>query len=204
MTALAALLIVTACATNTREPDAETTGVGEAADSAVRQTGDGLTDAALSPLEDFNLRRENIPERLAGLDTPYGLPDDRPPDCALIAEAVAHLTSVLGEDDDLPAPDDDDEDEDTAQWAADKSSDSALNAVASEARGFIPFRGLVRDATGASAHARRVVRAYRLGGERRAYLKGYGQALGCNWPAAPLRQINGPDQRIEFRGDKPD
>ena len=201
--ALAALLALHACATNTREPDTENANVGEAADSAVRQTRDGLTDAALSPLEDLNLRRENIPARLAGLDTPYGLTEDQSPDCAMIAEAVSQLTSVLGEDDDLPAPDDDD-DEDRAQWAADRSSDAALGAVASEARGFIPFRGLVRDATGASAHARRVARAYRLGGERRAYLKGYGQALGCNWPAAPLRQINGADQRIEFRGDKPD
>lgn len=176
--------------------------MSEAAESAVRQTGDGLTDAALSPLEDLNLRRQDIPERLASLDTPYGPPQGADLSCAVIADEVARLTAVLGEDDDLPSPDDED-DEDRAKWAADKSSDAALGAVASEARGFIPFRGLVRDATGASAHARRVTRAYRLGGERRAYLKGYGQALGCHWPAAPLQDLGTSDERIEFRGDAP-
>ena len=174
-----------------------------AADSAVRQTGEGLADAALSPLEDLNLRREDIPERLSRLETPYGLPAGAGTDCDVIAAEVYRLTAVLGEDDDIPPPEDE-EDEDTAQWAADRSSDAALGAVASEARGFIPFRGLVREATGASAHARRMARAYRLGAERRAYLKGYGQAIGCSWPAAPLPSLDGVGGRIEFRGDRPD
>ncbi len=204
MLAMFCLFAATGCATNGASSSEDATDMSEAAESAVRQTGDGLTDAALSPLEDLNLRREDIPERLASLDTPYGLPQGGELNCVAIADEVSRLTAVLGEDDDLPPPDEERDDEDRAKWAADKSSDAALGAVASEARDFIPFRGLVRDATGASAHSRRVTRAYRLGGERRAYLKGYGQAIGCHWPAAPLQDIEGLGQRIEFRGDRPD
>lgn len=195
------LAAIGACATNDPDSQGETGAVSEAADSAVRQTGEGLGDAALSPLEDLNLRRDPIPERLAALQTPYRLPDGAKSDCETIADAVSHLTAVLGPDDDIPPPED--EEEDTAEWAAEKSSDAALGAVSSQARSFIPFRGLVRDATGASAHQRRLSRAYRLGAERRAYLKGYGEAIGCSWPAAPLPQIDGAGQRIEFRGDAP-
>ena len=122
------------------------TGPGEAADSAAQRTSDGLADAALSPLEDLNLRREDIPPVLAKLETTYGLPDAA--DCQAIADEVTRLTAVLGQDNDIPPPED--EDEDHGQWAADKSSEATLGAVESSARGFIPFRGLVREVTGAN------------------------------------------------------
>ncbi|MCI4643434.1 MAG: hypothetical protein MRY64_01490 [Hyphomonadaceae bacterium] len=158
------------------------TSAGDAADSAVQQTGDGLTDAALSPLEDLNLKRTQIPPVLADLSTTYGLPE--PLSCQSIADEVTRLTAVLGQDNDIPPPEGDDEDR--GQWAADKSSEAALGAVESSARGFIPFRGLVREVTGANSHASKVARAYQFGLTRRAFLKGYGQAMGCTWPAAPL------------------
>ncbi|MEL6663440.1 MAG: hypothetical protein AAFR33_10580 [Pseudomonadota bacterium] len=157
------------------------TSASDATSSAVTQTGDGLTEAALSPLEDLNLRRTDIPDRIEVLETPYGVPAWT--DCASLEAEIAELTVILGPDDDMPAGDE--EERDRAQWAADRSADAALGAVASTARGFIPFRGLVREATGAERYADKLANAYRLGMERRAYLKGYGQALGCSAPAAP-------------------
>lgn len=160
-----------------------------AVDSAMQQTREGFAEAALSPLEDFNLRREDIPDILARLDSPYGLPD--PVNCILIRDEVIALTAVLGPDSDIPPPDEDDPDH--AQWVADQSSDAALDVIADQATGWIPFRGLLREATGANDHESRVRRAYTLGHQRRAYLKGVGQQLGCPWPAAPLGRIILPE-----------
>ncbi|MEO0818233.1 MAG: hypothetical protein AAFX86_13130 [Pseudomonadota bacterium] len=166
----------------------------EATSSAVEQTGDGLTDAALSPLEDLNLRRDDIPAVLEPLETPYGIPAGS--GCEYLLGEIATLTQILGPDDDTPETDE--EERDRAEWAADRSADAALGAVASTARGFIPFRGLVREATGAERYADKLATAYRLGMERRAYLKGYGQALGCAPPAAPIPESI-EDRKIVYR-----
>jgi hypothetical protein len=94
---------------------------------------------------------------------------------------------------------------DEAEWAAEKSSDVALDSLESSARGIIPLRGMVRDITGASAHSRRYQRAHLLGAQRRAYLKGVGQAMGCTWPGAPLPHIGeATPQKIQYRNDTPE
>lgn len=49
----------------------------------------------------------------------------------------------------------------------------------------IPFRGWVRKLTGAERYSRKVSAAIAAGAIRRAYLKGLGQAAGCEAPAAP-------------------
>ncbi|MAF58264.1 hypothetical protein [Ponticaulis sp.] len=151
---------------------------------AVRQTGEGLGDAALSPLEDLNLRRDDIPREIAGIRTPY----DPVPDltCETIGREVRTLDTVLEIDADVRlelanrGEDGDNED------MSDRASDFALGQIASEARSIIPFRGIIRSATGANAHASRVEEAYRLAYLRRTFLKGLGMGLGCHYPAAPL------------------
>jgi hypothetical protein len=50
------------------------------------------------------------------------------------------------------------------------------------ASGLIPFRSLVRRATGAYAYQKKYNQAYKLGAQRRAYLKGVGLARGCPPP----------------------
>ena len=158
-----------------------TEDTGAAAGRAIETTGGGLTNAALSPLEDLNLRKEDIPPILANLDWPYEPPN--PASCEQIEREVIDLSSVLGPDVDFPPPEDE---RSRVDWVADEGADAALDFVASEARGFIPFRGLVREATGANDHAARVMRAFRMGQARRAFLKGVGASLKCQWPAAPL------------------
>ena len=55
---------------------------------------------------------------------------------------------------------------------------------------FIPFRGLIREVSGANDHDRKVRAAIQAGIARRGFLKGVGQSKGCAWPARPAtRQV---------------
>ncbi len=178
-------ILLSACASVTEVPRraaAKTSevasNVGSASASAVRQTREGLTDAALSPLEDLNLKRDEIPARLARLENPYHVPAKMT--CQEIAVRIAQLDELLGPDWDVPEVE-----LMRSQRLADSAANTTLKALSSEARGIIPFRGVVRMATGASKHARAYNEAYRIGAHRRTYLKGYGMALGCEPPARP-------------------
>lgn len=181
------LAALAACTSGPRKDD----GVGR----AVSRTSEGIGDAALTPLNDFNIRRVEIPARLAALVSPYeALPKLT---CKDIAFEVVELTKILGPDSDAPAG----PEETLGQKAGDSAADLALGSVASLATDFIPFRSVVREATGASAHERRLRAAYERGVERRSYLKGIGMQLGCAPPAAPLpgAGIPPPGPPIEYR-----
>lgn len=179
-------------------PEADQPGtisrVGYAASSAVRQTREGITSAAMSPLEDFNLRREEIPPVLEILDNPYDLPHAI--GCYEIAAMIRDLDAALGQDWDAPR-------EEKKNWdrrAADGVAGAALSAVSSEASGMIPFRGVVRKLTQAEKHARAYARAFRIGGQRRAFLKGVGHAQGCIGAAAPRWvELEGEDNNMYRR-----
>ncbi|MBB4657631.1 hypothetical protein [Parvularcula dongshanensis] len=158
------LLALAACATSR-----------DAADT----TGDGLGDAVTSPLEDVNIKREEIPVVLRALRGPYPLRD--PGSCEAIAAHVRDLTAALGPDADDPAAGED-------PTFGEKAGDSALDVIADTASDIIPFRGVVRYATGATRHDRMVREAYQNGIARRAYLKGLGEVRGCPPPAAPDRR----------------
>ena len=153
--------------------------VGDAAESTVTQTGEGLADAALSPLEDLNLRRDQIPPLLAGMQSPYDLPENL--GCDQIVAMIAELDGVLGPDWDTSNPDE----RLNTEKLADEAADAALGAVETGVTGWIPYRGLLREATGAATHLRKYNQAYKIGAQRRTYLKGYGLAMSCELPARP-------------------
>lgn len=188
---LAALTLAAACASSPKKPRGES-GVAR----AVNQTRAGLPDAAMAPLEDVNLRRDEIPLRLQQIVSPYEPVQKQ--DCITIGVEVLELTNILGPDADAPPPDTTD-----AERNGDTASRLALQQVSSTMSDFIPFRSLVREATGAGAHARRLRAAYERGVQRRAYLKGIGASMGCAPPAGPhpLAGIPAPPPRIEYRGD---
>ena len=165
-------------------------------DRAVSRTSGGLGDAALTPLNDFNIRRVEIPARLAALTSPYEALTK--PTCKDIAFEVVELTKIVGPDADAPPG----PDETLGQKAGEGAADLALGSVSSLATDFIPFRSVVREATGASAHERRLKAAYERGTARRAYLKGIGKQLGCAPPAAPDPNagVQPPPPPIEYRG----
>jgi hypothetical protein len=166
-------------------------------DRAFTKTSEGLEDAALTPLSDLNLRRVPIPARLEAIVSPYEPLAART--CAAIGAEIGELTAILGPDVDVPPPPRDSLD----QRAGDGAAKLALNEVSSTASGFIPYRSLVRTATGASAHERRLRAAYERGMQRRAYLKGVGLALGCAPPAAPEAWTPPAPPTIEYRRAQP-
>ena len=173
--------------------------------STLRQTRNGLGDAALSPLEDLNLKREKIPAAIADLLSPYEpLPDF---ECATIGRAVRELDTLLEPDVDTQIRMAEDGRSDSKS-NSEHASDFALGQIASEARSLIPFRGLVRKATGAESHDKKVELAYRTAYLRRSYLKGIGQGRGCIAPASPL-PINYDAMRnngaaIRYEADQPE
>jgi hypothetical protein len=164
-------------------------------DRAVSKTQAGVGDAALTPLNDLNLRREPIPPRLEAIRSPYELIKKR--DCIGIGAEVGELTAILGADVDVAQGPGDT----LQQKTGDGAATLALNGVKDAVTGFIPYRSLVRIASGASEHERELRAAYERGVQRRAYLKGVGLALGCAPPAAPdPKHIDGPPRpKIEFR-----
>ncbi|GEM_PF-3510383 len=129
-------------------------------------------EALLSPLSDVNLRKQKIPVLLTTLETPY----DRIPDasCAGLAGDLKALDTVLGPDMDRPEPDYS-RPEKTKRFVTRNS----VKAVEKTASSFIPFRWVVRAATGASAHEKNIQKAYRKGVARRGYLRGLYQADDC-------------------------
>lgn len=151
----------------------------------------------MSPLNDLNLRREPIPELLAKIDNPYDLPHNL--DCIQIGRMVGALNGVLGPDWDTPEPDE----RLRTEKLADAAADATLDALASEASGLIPFRGIVRKVSGAEKHQKKYNRAYKIGAQRRAYLKGLGEAKNCPYPARPRFEVDPVNEKIVYSGDAP-
>lgn len=151
--------------------------IGAGATSAAAQTvvaPSNVTagDVAATPLENLNLKKDEIPPiLLAAREDTYGVGGMRT--CRAIGAEVGRLDAVLGPDIDV---------------AADKTRDekrgNAMGQVAkSVINSFIPFGGVLREVTGAASRERQWQVALYAGASRRAFLKGYGQARGCRYPA---------------------
>jgi hypothetical protein len=143
---------------------------------------EGFKGVAKAPLRDFNVLRTKIPEvLLQALADPY----ERPPStrCATLVAQLTPLNEALGADLDVPSVDEDD--------LLDKGKSGALGLMAGAASDVIPFRGWVRKLTGAEKHDRLVQASIVAGAVRRGYLKGLGEAKGCNPPATPSHVLAG-------------
>ena len=165
-----ALFLLAACETS---PEAR-----KGAETAVSKSRAGLGGAVLAPAEDLNLIKDEIPPRRAEMRSPYGPVMRR---CSRIAEEVTALDEVLGYD----PHESDSSDPSRSEAIGGEAADFTLDTIEDASTSFIPFRSLVRRATGASAYAKQVRTAYERGILRRAYLKGMGEALGCPPPASP-------------------
>lgn len=152
---------------------------------------ESLQGAASAPLRDVNLLRSKIPDvLLRAMADPYQRP--LPATCNRLGVLVVELNQALG--DDLDEPDAED------QSLMVRGKGAALGAVAGLASDMIPFRGWVRQLTGAERHDRLVAAAITAGGVRRAYLKGLGEARGCRPPATPSHIRTGapvPTQKVQ-------
>jgi hypothetical protein len=137
---------------------------------------DSVKGAAEAPLRDVNLLRTKIPEVLLYAEAdPYSRP---PPGwkCVDLITMVAPLDDALGDDLDVPPE---------QQGMKEKGKGSVLGLAAGAASDMIPFRSWVRKLSGAERHDDLVQKAIMAGAVRRAYLKGLGEAKGCNPPATP-------------------
>ena len=155
----------------------------------------GAGAMAAVPLEDLNLKRDKIPKELKRVERVY--PEVPPESCFMVAFEIRELDAVLGPDEDDP----------TAPEAAlsmraragAKAEDMALGGARDLAADQIPFRDLVRRASGAKRHARKRDEAYIRGAARRTYLKGLGDAMGCD-EARVKRELYEEEEKKRFLG----
>lgn len=140
-------------------------------------------DAAKTPLRDLNVMPQKIPPVLLDAEADaYRAP--RQATCRGIAYEIEGLEEVLGEDFDVPPP--------PPPTKEEKRTGTANMVLKGAAGSIVPFRGWVRQLTGAERHAQAVQTAVSAGRVRRAYLKGMGQMMRCRWPAAPWRPAPAP------------
>ena len=144
-----------------------------------------LQKAVEAPLADLNLVQQKIPPVLAAaVKAPYALPSERT--CPALATEVRALDAALGPDLDTPPTP---ADPGLVARGGNMVGDAANDALRGAAESVIPFRGWVRKLDGAERHSKAVAAAIAAGSVRRAFLKGVGQALSCEAPAAPLQAL---------------
>jgi hypothetical protein len=125
---------------------------------------------AETPLTDLNVKKGEIPPILLRAQAaPYSLAGLK--SCPSIVREVGGLNSVLGDDVDIAK--------------GGKRNTSAGHVAQSVVGSFIPFQGVIREVSGASAEQRKLEAVIRAGMARRGFLKGVGLSRGCRYPARP-------------------
>lgn len=130
------------------------------------EAGRAMGDIVTAPLQDANIKTKRIPEVLElARGRPYETSGLR--NCAAINRNIAALTEVLGADFDTP----EDRRPNRGRQAA-----SVGKAVV---QSFIPFRGVIREVTGAASAQREWDAAVDAGIARRGFLRGVARMRGC-------------------------
>ncbi|MGC4250074.1 MAG: hypothetical protein QM605_01030 [Sphingobium sp.] len=127
---------------------------------------------ATQPVRDVGLDKDKIPEVLQrAVEYPYAPPPSR--SCKALNADMTELNGVLGADFIANRQ----ENENRAGKIAEAVGKTIVNAL-------IPFRGLVREVSGAAPAERRLEAAVAAGIARRGYLRGLAVAKGCKITAA--------------------
>ena len=124
---------------------------------------------AAQPVRDVGAARTPIPPVLERAEAnPYGLAGTR--SCTQIRSGIADLTAALGPDfPPGPGPG-------TRENRAGKLAEAGGKTIVN---GLIPFRGLVREISGAAPQQRRLAAASSAGLARRGFLRGLAVARNC-------------------------
>lgn len=139
-----------------QEEESDGQRIGKKAENIVRQ-----------PVKDVGLMRENPPEILKDAQkAPYSLAGIK--SCKDLQRAINDLYPVLGPDVDAV----DDQGDALSERLAEAGVKSVVNSL-------IPFRGLVREATGAAEADRKFRMMVAAGMARRGYLKGVAYDRKC-------------------------
>jgi hypothetical protein len=135
--------------------------------SPAYSAGATVADIAMQPAKDIGVKKTSIPPVLAAAEvSPYSLADAS--NCTQMAQALSDLDEVLGADytvERLP-------EENRAGKIAEAGGRAVVNSI-------IPFRGIVREVTGAAAADRAMASAVDAGIARRGFLRGLSTAQGC-------------------------
>lgn len=129
--------------------------------------GATAADIAMQPAKDIGVKKTAVPAVLASAQqSPYALADAS--NCAQMSVALRDLDEVLGADyavERLPSGS-------RAGKIAEAGGRAVVNSI-------IPFRGIVREVTGAAAADRAMAAAIDAGIARRGFLRGLSTAQGC-------------------------
>lgn len=141
------------------------------------QRENNMKEALATPLEDVNIRRVEIPEVLKrSVYNPYDLRNIT--SCAAIAAEIKRIDDAIGQDFDAPEVQ-------VERSRLEQAKGGAATVTRVGAQMLMPFRGVVRQLSGANAYQREVNEAIEAGSARRGFLKGTGMRLNCSAPAAP-------------------
>ena len=148
------------------------------ATAAQSRPSDKAVEVVKQPFNDLNILQNEIAPVLARAKAaPYAHVSGN--DCQALDAEIRELDVALGPDIDLPGG--------KGASYSKKLTDATFNLARSAVSSVVPYRGVVRQVTGAEKRARSVNEALLAGTVRRAYLKGYGEMLGCQYPASPQR-----------------
>lgn len=142
-------------------------GIPPPSAQAVRDTVKRGGEIVSQPARDVGAARTKIPPVLAAAKAdPYGISGLST--CPQIRAAIGELSAALGPDFELGS----DKKENKAGKLAEAGGKTVVNA-------FIPFRGLVREISGAAPAQRRLNAAIDAGFARRGFLRGMAYARKC-------------------------
>jgi len=133
-------------------------------DEKRKETIDDTKDVVSQPAKDVGLAKNKIPPSLVeASNAPYSLAGLKT--CRQIADAVLVLDAALGPDYSAGGPNN--------KMSVGKAAGGAV------VNSLIPFRGVVREVSGAAAADRRLTAATQAGFARRGFLRGVHQTRGC-------------------------
>lgn len=150
------------------QPGAENASTEEKKDD--NKTEKRAGEIVTQPVRDVGLSKKAIPPILiAAAESPYSAPKGK--GCAAVTREMGQLNDALGPDFGTGTK----ENESKVGKLADAGGSWIVNS-------FIPFRGLVREVSGAASADRKLAAAVTAGMARRGYLRGVGQARKCKMP----------------------
>jgi hypothetical protein len=163
--ALAVLaVLISACASRRSEGDDQ---------SRDANNNGGFLNAAATPLRDVGIIRPDVPDMIETMNYPYDVAN-LAQGCPAVLYEVGRLDAILGDESYQPGSE-----SNLYARVGDAAGDAAVGAVAGAAADIVPYRSWVRRLSGANRAEREAAAAYALGEQRRAFLRGYGAALGC-------------------------
>ncbi len=155
----------TPTATATDAPDKTTTR--STTHERLEKTGRTAETIASQPAVDVGVKKTVVPPVLeSAIAAPYGT--DGTANCTQIRAGLADLNAVLGPDFGSGS----EVNQDRASRIAEAGGQTIVNSI-------LPFRGLVREVSGAAPAQRHLNAAQDAGYARRGYLRGVAQAKRC-------------------------